>query len=207
MTELLLADCRTASPSTNGIPARTARGLRRVRFALPAALLIGLVGSAQAAEPSRVRIGDPLPACLASVMNADKRLDLAAHRSRVLYVDFWASWCAPCARAFPFLNRLDAEFRQRGLTVVGISVDERLADAEHFLKRFPARFETAHDGTGSCPRAYGVIGMPSSYLIDRRGKIRAIHVGFRDGDAVQRTQEIERLLLETADAGARETKR
>lgn len=208
MTGHLLAEGRYASPSTNRIQARAVRGFGRVWRTLTLALLVGgVVGVAHAAEPLRVRIGDSAPACQASAMSAGKRLDLAAHRGRVVYVDFWASWCAPCAKAFPFLNRLDAEFGQSGLTVVGISVDERLADAERFLKRFPARFETAHDATGSCPRAFGVIGMPSSYLIDRHGRIRAIHVGFRDGDAVQRTEEIERLLRETDDAPAKETKR
>lgn len=207
MTILRFADRTLESPSANGGSWRAVRALRRMRHALSVGLMIGVAGGGHAAEPTRIRLGDPVPACHASDMRSGSQVDLAAHRGRVVYVDFWASWCAPCTKAFPFLNRLDAELGPRGLTVVGISVDERITDAERFLKRFPARFATAHDDKGSCPRAFGVIGMPSSYLIDRHGKIRAVHVGFREGDAAPRTQEIERLLRETEDPGTTEMKR
>lgn len=146
------------------------------------------------------------PACALAPLGDAPRVVLEPGRGdKVLYVDFWASWCAPCARAFPFLNALDREFRDRGLEVVGVNVDEHAGDALAFLRRHRAGFAVGRDVGGACPRAFGVVGMPSSFLIDRRGVVRAVHVGFRDGDAAARRAEVERLLLEpaAAPAGAR----
>lgn len=112
----------------------------------------------------------------------------------MLYVDFWASWCAPCAKAFPFLNALHQDYADRGLLVVGISVDEKPDDANAFIRTHPALFITAIDPTGVCPKAFSVPGMPSSYLVDRKGIIHQVHTGFRDSDIVQRRQQIEQLL-------------
>jgi len=165
----------------------------------------GVLHAAPAAAQPAVAgavVGRPVPACPLQSLAGAPGPDLAALRGQVIYVDFWASWCGPCAKAFPFLDRLDAGLRDRGLQVVAINVDERIADAQAFLQRHRAGFALARDASGACPRAFGVVGMPSSYLIDRRGMVRAVHVGFRESDAAQRRQEIERLLAEDAGLAA-----
>lgn len=113
---------------------------------------------------------------------------LADHRGKVVYLDFWASWCGPCRRSFPFLNEMQARYGARGLQVIGIGVDQRRADALAFLEHTPARFEIAFDPDGRTPRAYAVKGMPYSFLIDREGRLGMIHSGFRD----DQREELER---------------
>jgi thiol-disulfide isomerase/thioredoxin len=108
-------------------------------------------------------------------------------RGRVVYVDFWASWCGPCRRSFPWMNAMQARYGNEGLTIVGINVDKRREDAERFLSDTPASFTIAYDAQGKTPAAYDVKGMPSSYLIDRSGKIVAIEEGFHD----ERKDELE----------------
>jgi thiol-disulfide isomerase/thioredoxin len=107
-------------------------------------------------------------------------VSLAPLRGRVVYVDFWASWCAPCRRSFPWMNALQARYGKDGLAIVGINVDKRREDAERFLRDTPASFTVVYDAHGATPAAYDVKGMPSSYLIDRRGNVVAVEEGFHD---------------------------
>jgi cytochrome c biogenesis protein CcmG/thiol:disulfide interchange protein DsbE len=105
---------------------------------------------------------------------------LADLRGRVVYVDFWASWCGPCRRSFPWLNALQRRFGGHGLTVVAINVDKRRADADRFLQQYPAGFTVVFDPAGIVPAAYDVPGMPASYVIDRGGNVVEIERGFLD---------------------------
>jgi len=175
-------------------------GLARVAQALVTGLcLLGL--PAKAADG--LAPGTAAPKCTGTPMGEGPVFDFASTgANKVIYVDFWASWCGPCARAFPFLNALDREYRERGLHVVGINVDERVEDAQRFLRRYRAGFSVLKDSGGACPRAYRVLAMPTSYLIDRRGIVREVHTGFRDGDAEQRRAQIEKLLADDSAPGA-----
>lgn len=107
---------------------------------------------------------------------------LSDYQGKIIYLDFWASWCIPCRKSFPWMNDLAKKFAKQGLEVVAINVDENREDAEHFLKRYPADFTLAFDHKGVTPAQYKVKGMPSSYLIDRSGKIIYQHIGFRHED-------------------------
>lgn len=140
------------------------------------------------------------PNCVLSSLDGTQRYDIRQFFGKVLYVDFWASWCGPCAQSFPFLNELDRDLGSLGLQVLGINLDEKPADALKFLAVHPARFPIAADAAGACPRSFGVTAMPSSYLIDRRGVIRHVHAGFRRGQADQLRDIVQALLLE--DGGA-----
>jgi len=107
-------------------------------------------------------------------------IDLERLRGQVVYVDFWASWCGPCRRSFPWMNEMQQRFGDRGLTIVAINVDAKREDAERFLRQFPATFAVVYDGGGATPRAYGVKAMPSSFIVDARGRIAAIESGFHE---------------------------
>ena len=107
-------------------------------------------------------------------------VSLAPLRGRVVYVDFWASWCTPCRRSFPWMNALQARYGQEGLVIIGVNVDKRREDAERFLRDTPASFAIVYDAKGATPAAYDVKAMPSSYLIDRKGNIVAVEEGFHD---------------------------
>jgi thiol-disulfide isomerase/thioredoxin len=105
---------------------------------------------------------------------------LAGLRGKVVYVDFWASWCTPCRRSFPWMNALHARYGDEGLAVVAINVDARAADAERFLRDTPAQFRVLYDAHGAVPGAYDVREMPSSYLVDRDGTIVLAEQGFHE---------------------------
>jgi len=136
--------------------------------------------------------GDRAPPCAARMLDTGANLNLGDYLGSVVYLDFWASWCTPCRESFPFMNELDRELRDRGLAIVGVSVDKSADDARRFLVRYPARFALALDTAGTCPAAYQLSGMPSSYLIDRNGLVRAVRAGFRAGDK----DEIRRQIVE-----------
>ena len=111
---------------------------------------------------------------------AGEAVSLAPLRGRVVYVDFWASWCTPCRRSFPWMNALQARYGKDGLAIVGINVDKRREDAERFLRDTPASFTVVYDAKGATPAAYDVKGMPSAYLVDRKGNVVAVEEGFHD---------------------------
>ena len=115
-------------------------------------------------------------------------------RGRLVYVDFWASWCGPCRRSFPWMNEMQQKYGARGLTIVGINVDKRRPDAERFLQQTPAIFSIVFDADGKTPEAYAVKGMPSSYLIDTAGNVVAVESGFRDEQKAGLEERIRALL-------------
>jgi thiol-disulfide isomerase/thioredoxin len=121
-------------------------------------------------------------------------IELERLRGQVVYVDFWASWCGPCRRSFPWMNEMQRRYGGRGLAIVAINVDKNPADAARFLELNPAQFAIAYDHAGATPLAYAVRGMPSSYLIDSRGKVVEVEQGFRDERKGALEQRIQALL-------------
>lgn len=117
-------------------------------FALLGAALAITCGQAAAAAET----GSPAPDCSLNALGDSQRYDTQRFQDKVLYVDFWASWCGPCAKAFPFLNRLHEELNERGLQVIGVNLDEKPDDAERFLARYPAGFPIVSDPAGRARR-------------------------------------------------------
>lgn len=136
----------------------------------------------------------PAPECNLTTLSGASADSLQALKGEVLYVDFWASWCPPCIQSFPFLTGLQQDYGERGLRVVGINLDEKVADAEKFLSDYPAGFTIVADLSKQCAKQFDVIAMPSSYLIDREGIVRYIHRGFRQGETKELRLIVEQLL-------------
>ena len=144
-----------------------------------------------AGSPSRsASQARPAPSFTLPAVNGTVVLD--SLRGRVVYVDFWASWCEPCKRSFPWLATLQKSYGPRGLTVVAINLDKDRDAAGRFLQKYPAAFTVAFDPAGTIAEAYQVAGMPSSFLIGKDGSIVHSHIGF---DA-KKTGPIEQLILE-----------
>ena len=143
-----------------------------------------------------VEIGQKAPNCVLNSLSDKQRRELQQYRGNVVYLDFWASWCGPCAQSFPFMNTLHHELRGKGLQVVGVNLDEEPEDAASFLARRPAHFNIVADAEKRCANDFGVKAMPSSYLIDRKGTVRYVHLGFRTGESGELRDVVQKLLAE-----------
>lgn len=146
-------------------------------------------------------VARPAPNCALAPLagEAPAPAELGALAGHVVWVDFWASWCTSCSDSFPFLEALHEDFRERGLVVLGVNLDRDPGQAVEFLAQHPAGFLQATDpGAGRCPRAFGVAGMPSSFVIDRAGVIRLELRGFHPGEARRARGVVEALLSERA---------
>ena len=141
-------------------------------------------------------IGRPAPAFGLATFEGTP-LSLAAHRGKVVVLNFWASWCQPaCYEEAPVLERNWREYRDRGVVVVGVDIQDRREAAEKFVREFGLTFPNAQDLTGTVSVDYGVYGVPETFFLDRQGRTRVKHVGAVT-DAVFRAN-VERLLAEPA---------
>lgn len=148
------------------------------------------LSAAFAAEPS---VGAPLPALGSLLPGAT----LPKTAGKVVLVDFWASWCAPCKASFPTMERLHRDYAAKGLVVVGVGVDEDAKDFQGFAAKNPVGFSLVHDASHQAVAFFNPATMPTSYLVDRSGKIRHIHKGFKGAKTeAEYRREIETLLAE-----------
>jgi thiol-disulfide isomerase/thioredoxin len=122
---------------------------------------------------------------------------LKSFSGKVVLVDFWASWCGPCLRSFPWMNELQQRHSGEGFVVVAINLDQDRALADAFLRKLPPKFRVEFDAAGDIARQFGVQVMPSSFLVDRYGRVRVRHAGFRDAQRAEREQQIMQLLKES----------
>ena len=108
--------------------------------------------------------------------------NLARLAGKVIYLDFWASWCDPCRHSFPWMAAMKDKYGDDGLEVVAVNLDKDRAQADKFLQNMKVNFVVAFDESGDSAEKYDLQGMPVSYLIDRDGSIQASHLGFNDTD-------------------------
>jgi thiol-disulfide isomerase/thioredoxin len=122
------------------------------------------------------------------------QLDLASHKGKVVYLDFWASWCKPCRESFPWMNGLLSKYPADKFTVITINLDAESSEMQRFLGKIPAQFDIYHDASGSIAEKFQLEGMPTSYLIDSNGKVVSKHIGFYTSKISEYENEIEELL-------------
>lgn len=154
-------------------------------------LLPGLVLWARA----EFREGDALPDLSQYQLEGGAIPSLA---DKVVLVDFWASWCAPCKASFPALARLHGELEQAGVVILAIGVDTRRADHDAFLRKQAPPFTVLHDRGQTLVRAAAVKAMPTTLIYGRDGRLRAVHRGFHgeETEAAWRMQ-LQQLLSES----------
>ena len=167
---------------------------------LPLTLLLSLAlagcqgGEGTWRDPSaRPDPGNPAPAFEATSL-AGESISLASLRGSPVLLNLWATWCTPCRKETPYLQRLHERFGGRGLKVVGVSVDSRAAreDVDDFVAEFGVTYAILHDPQMASMDVFRVLGLPATYLIGSDGVIRWKRMGeVREGDA-----EFERVLEE-----------
>jgi thiol-disulfide isomerase/thioredoxin len=126
----------------------------------------------------------------------EQSVSLQDFKGKVVYLDFWASWCKPCRSSFPWMNEMQSKYASQGLEVVSINLDQDPAMIAKFLDNYPANFHILLDPNGDTASAYELLGMPSSYLIDKKGDLRQTHTGFFIKSKEQYEKEIIALLSE-----------
>jgi thiol-disulfide isomerase/thioredoxin len=155
------------------------------------ALLAGACLTANATD-----VGQPAPQFTLPTLQQDQPTALAQYAGKVVYLDFWASWCAPCRTSFPLLDKLHGKLKAQGFEVVAVNLDEDKANAEKFLQEIPVGFTVLRDAKGEWEKQYVVESMPTSFIIDRQGVVQNIHHGFASADIKELEEKITKLLAQ-----------
>ena len=161
------------------------RSARRHWFALVLALAFPLSAAA-------LQKGDAAPDF--QVQGASGPMHLSDFKGNTVYLDFWASWCGPCKQSFPWMNEIQAKYKDKGLRILAVNVDKKASDAAKFLERVPAAFAIGFDGAGDVPRIYSVKAMPTSLLIAPDGRVLEVHAGFAEDERAERERGIRKAL-------------
>ena len=156
-----------------------------------AAMAAGTLFTAQAA----LKVGDTLPDLAGFKLEGTLPASL---KGKVVILDFWASWCGPCAESFPVMDKLQKKYKDQGLVILAVSVDEKAAKMATFLDRNPVSFTVVRDAQHQLVATAEPQTMPTSFVIDRAGKVRFLHNGFHGATTRQQyVEQIESLLKAT----------
>ena len=135
------------------------------------------------AKSAKVRVGDKFPDFSFSQLGNSKKVDITTISGKAAVIDFWASDCQPCREAVPELNALLKEFAGKPVVFIGINVDEDPKYTQAFLEEFKPQYLLLNDQKHTFIRKMGVEAMPTTYVVDQKGKVLFINKGFRTGDA------------------------
>lgn len=162
------------------------------------------LGVREAAGAPDVAVGTMAPDFhAASIVPHDTTIHtLADYRGQVVLLNLWATWCTPCVVEMPSIQRLYDRYRDKGLRVVGISVDDPpfVGRIREFVKEHQLTFDILHEGSGTIERDYRSRGLPATYIIGSDGRIRVIRQGATDWDSPAHRAVVEHLLGLTADS-------
>lgn len=136
-----------------------------------------------------------LPAQAASV-HAPDPLDLGKYRGKVVYLDFWASWCGPCRLSFPYMERLSAYYAAKPFALIAVNVDHSRERADAFIAAFGPNINVVYDPEGQVALKYGVREMPTSVVLDKNGHVRFTHNGFYEAQEPTYQEHVVELLNE-----------
>lgn len=125
-----------------------------------------------------------------------KNIKLSELRGQVVMINFWASWCGPCRQEMPLLDQLYQRYQPMGFTLLGVNVEEDSAAANKILKEIPVTFPVLYDNKNRVSESYQVRAMPSTFLIDRDGKVRYLHKGYKPGTEEEYQQQVRELIRE-----------
>ena len=167
----------------------------RLRWAIPAAAVPVLLLLAYGFRTDPRAIPTPLlgkPAAAFSLTTfSGAPVSLESLRGKIVVLNFWASWCVPaCYEEAPTLERTWREYKDKGVTVVGVDIQDKEEAAREFLARFGHSFPNAPDPKGRVAVDYGVYGVPETFFIDRQGRVRFKEVGALTDDTARRHLDV-----------------
>ncbi len=159
-------------------------------------LLIGVaLGACTGASAATLATGGPAPDFTLRTLSGSN-LRLQEQRGNVVLVNFWATWCAPCRQEMPHLARLYDKYRASGFVLLGVNVDDDTRNAAELAGKLGLKFPVSLDSDKKVSRQYELSAMPSTVLIDRGGRVRFVHRGYREGFEDLYDQQIRGLLKE-----------
>jgi thiol-disulfide isomerase/thioredoxin len=129
-----------------------------------------------------------------TAINTGQHIDLADFRGKVVFIDFWASWCPPCLDSLPAYDRMRQEIGTEEFEIIAVNVDEDTGDGLSFLEAHPVSYPVLADPNGDIGIPWGIRTLPRSFLLDREGRIVARHKRFKRGDEIRLQQDIIELL-------------
>ncbi len=136
------------------------------------ALLVGFIGQHEVA--AKVVEGDAFP----DLSNFKFDGEVPEIEGKVVLIDFWASWCAPCKASFPAMERLYQEYKERGFEIIAVSVDDSSSAYSRFAKSSGATFLILRDLGKKLVATCAIEAMPTSFMLDKSGRVRAVHQGY-----------------------------
>ncbi len=164
----------------------------KLRFIALAIALTAAAALTQTAQAGGLKAGDALPDLAAFKLEGKVPESM---KGKVVMLDFWASWCNPCQESFPVMDGLQKKYESQGFLIIAVNVDEKRSDMEDFLKKNAVSFAVVRDAAQKLVEKAGIATMPSSLLVDRDGKVRFVHSGFKGKETQTKyEQEIESLL-------------
>src|SRR5215469_3369658 len=146
---------------------------------------------ALAADPT----GGPAPQFTLGARGGSN-VSLAQYKGQVVMLNFWASWCGPCRQEMPLLESIFKKYNRLGFTLIGVNVEPDSNAANEWLKQTPVSFPILYDKESKVSKAYDVATMPSTVIIDRSGKVRLLHRGYKPGDENDYLDSIRELIRE-----------
>lgn len=126
----------------------------------------------------------------------NEKVDINSFKNKVVFINFWASWCGPCRQEMPAMERLYKKYKERGFVILGINYMEKKEKAKSFMKELNLTFPTLLDTNGRVAKLFKVYAIPSSFLIDKNGRVRGTVYGAREWDDHGALEIIEELLGE-----------